>query len=212
MAYLNQAVTVEAQSYSHVRLISLGAGYDARSIRWLNESPLGVATVVQCYDIDLPETVTSKQRLFDQRLSRRYDFPLKLPTLIGLDLNDTDQVYQELQKILNPSDDDEGKKNATLWHTIFVAEGVLMYLDEGKAAAVLKACAEACPEGGTASLCFADRLVSRDKDTVEDIQAFLANAGDWNLTEWAPHKKANAAHMGRARKEVPQSHGGGTME
>lgn len=40
---------------------------------------------------------------------------------------------RELAKIFDSDDNND-------WHTIFVVEGILMYLDQGKCAAVLEAC------------------------------------------------------------------------
>ena len=184
-AYLNGAVAAEARNHAKVRIISLGAGYDARSIRILNDE---LHKDVECYEIDLPSTVESKRKLFGERLCRQNPRPWKLPTLIGLDLNDTDKLRQELSDIIAPIED-------TTRHTIFVVEGVLMYLDEGKAAAALAACAQAC-RGGS-SLCFSDRFPV-ENDEVETMQVFLAETG-WDLIEWAPNPEANAKHMGVAR-------------
>jgi hypothetical protein len=217
MAYLNQAIQAERSQSQNltitdrgVRVISLGAGYDVRSIRLLAES--SSKQPIECFEFDLPSTIESKRQLVQERLSKRQgkrrkrievkenaDTPLTLqvPTMIGLDLNDILEFERQLQLIF-ASPHEETKEEA--WHTIFVVEGVLMYLDEGKAAAVLQACADAARKsvGCAASLCFADRLFDRfDCDPVP-IQHELAKTG-WKLHEWAPSPNSNAKHIGIAR-------------
>jgi hypothetical protein len=217
MAYLNQAVQTERRRTNHltdrVRVISLGAGYDVRSIRLLaaddeesNQQP------IECFEFDLPSTIDSKRQLVQERLSKRQErrrkrgqekenlntsTTLRVPTMIGLDLNDTPEFERQLQLIF--SSPEETKEEIITWHTIFVVEGVLMYLDEGKAAAVLRACADAARKSeGCASLCFADRLFDSFDCDPEPVRHELAETG-WKLHEWAPNPNANAKHMGIGR-------------
>ena len=223
-AYLTRAIQSEREATnrkdpkkpSHAtRLISLGAGYDVRSVRLLQEAKEqnegeGIDATMKFYEIDLPSTIESKQRVFQQRFLKRQTTRrnnmgdttgLSLPTMIGLDLNDIDTLEHELAQIFQ---DDKDNSNAS-WHTIFVVEGVLMYLTEGKAAAVLQACATTARVGDKnsirASLCFADRLFDRLDCDPAPIQQQLAQTG-WELSEWAPSPNANAKHMGIARLKL----------
>ena len=201
MAYLNQAVEQEMVAHAKrpVRIISLGAGYDTRSIRMLNNrrdhdesgtEEEGVGVVVECYEFDLPSSIESKKRLIHERLvkrrSKRGLSDLKIPTMIGLDLNDTEEFQRQLSLICGTRKD---------LHTIFVVEGVIMYLDQGKAEAALQACANATT---TSSLCFADRFFENFQVDPVPIQDGLRELG-WELIEWAPSPNANAKHMGIAR-------------
>lgn len=249
MAYLNQAIQAERMQVNDndnsnsnstmtgLRVISLGAGYDVRSIRLLNEEESSTpatgnsdkqpSLILECFEFDLPATIDSKQQLIEQRLLKRQpkrrrqqimkkqergrdrkeemtpSTQLKLPTMIGLDLNDTVELQRQLQQIFRKKDKEEIDNQ---YHTIFVVEGVLMYLDEGKAAAVLQACADAArnssgessSSASSASLCFADRLFDRNDCDPIPLRDDLARTG-WKLHEWAPNPHANAKHMGIAR-------------
>jgi len=134
-----------------VRLIYFGAGYDMRCVRFLLD---GAADA--CYEFDLPEVAAAKQTLLQHRFRRRRTgevADVHLPTVIGADLNDADVTGRHLDRILSG--------NTQRWHTIFVAEGVLMYLNKpGAASTLLGLCSDAVQKNGgdVASLCFADRL------------------------------------------------------
>ena len=192
MAYLNQAVAQEmAHTKRPVQIVSLGAGYDTRSIRMLNNMDHASGNVVVgCYEFDLPSSIESKERLIQERLAKRRSkrglSELTIPTMIGLDLNDTEEFQRQLSLICRTDTD---------LHTIFVVEGVIMYLDKGKAEAALQACAKATAHS---SLCFADRLFENFQVDPVPIQDGLRALG-WDLIEWAPSPNANAKHMGIAR-------------
>lgn len=195
-AYLNQAIANEIElafAATHkkkkIRIISLGAGYDVRSIRLAG----GNSNVV-CFEFDLPDTVSAKKQLLEERLmKRRLNISQEqLPTLIGLDLNDVDAFQNYLREIVLQDDD-----NKDDWYTIFVMEGVLMYLKQGVAARVLATCAAEI-KGASASLCFADRLENVTDIDMKRFQRALQTTG-WTLTDWAPNPSAHARHMGTAR-------------
>eukprot|EP00428_Durinskia_dybowskii_P086201 CAMPEP_0170422298 /NCGR_PEP_ID=MMETSP0117_2-20130122/36369_1 /TAXON_ID=400756 /ORGANISM="Durinskia baltica, Strain CSIRO CS-38" /LENGTH=92 /DNA_ID=CAMNT_0010680929 /DNA_START=37 /DNA_END=312 /DNA_ORIENTATION=- len=82
----------------------------------------------------------SKEKLIQQRLLPRQQQKdstrLKLPVLIGIDLNDTEELRRQLDHIVSR---DRTTKD---WYTIVVVEGVLMYLEPDRAVAALKLCAE----------------------------------------------------------------------
>lgn len=200
MAYLSQAIANEMEervknTTKTTRVISLGSGYDVRSIRMLQQQQQNTFQKLECYEFDLSSTVESKRKVFRERLLKRQRLKggheLTFPTMVGMDLNDSERFRQELNNILN-NDPKEV-------YTIFVVEGVLMYLQGGKASAILQACAETVTKnGGTASLCFADRLFDQSNCDLLPIQRQFQNVG-WTLTEWAPNPNANAKHMGIAK-------------
>ncbi len=199
MAYLNQAIDQEMQrsNAQNFRIISLGAGYDIRSIRMLNQPKFKGR--MECYEFDLPSTVESKakliqRRLFQQQERRKNSLPvLQLPTMIGVDLNDTVEFQRQLDLILSK---DTTKKE---WHTIFVVEGVLMYLEPTNAVATLQICAKTMSPH--VSLCFADRIFQRPDCNWIPIQEQFDAIG-WTLLEWAPSPNANAKHMGIAHSST----------
>ena len=120
-----------------------------------------------------------------------------------MDLNNHTAAAQLLQdKILlvhdnqNNSSDD----NTRPWHTIFVSEGLLIYLDNPNG--LLQTCAAAAAAAATAtvasaSLCFADRLGNVPGGNETAGRLALEEAG-WDLVEWRP-KPGLARHMGLAR-------------
>ena len=190
-AYLDQAILKEIDGVrsenvtQKIRLVYIGAGYDTRSVKLLSRG-----IVDECFDLDLPDVMTMKGRLFDSRLRQRRP-ELRdedLPTLVGVNLNDIDGFCEKLGAIVAAED-------GASWHTIFIAEGVLMYLKEGNARQVLKACAEATE---SASLCFADRLDNVTDVNGAECQEELAQAS-WKLVDWAPTPSMNARHIGTAR-------------
>lgn len=241
MAYLNQAIDYEITRhitgsdthYQYIRIISLGAGYDVRSMRMLNNNRHhpNLKSKLHCYEFDLPETIASKENLVQKRLLQRYqlrrrrrcnnnnnnnddnndnDDTFQTPTMIGIDLNDTAEFQRQLHLIItnsstsgSNSDTDSIRPkspNNKDWHTIFVIEGVLMYLEPTKAVEILQLCANVTTTTtttGSASLCFADRLFEQSDCDPIPIQKQLDAVG-WKLIEWAPSPTANAKHMGIA--------------
>jgi O-methyltransferase involved in polyketide biosynthesis len=110
--------------------------------------------------------------------------------MIGIDLNDTEELRRQLQAIFHDNEPNQD------WHTIFVVEGVLMYLQADRAIAALQLCSDMAT--GPASLCFADRLLNFSHCDPIPMQQQLLQTG-WVLKEWAPSPTANAKHMGIAR-------------
>jgi len=121
-----------------------------------------------------------------------------LPKLIGVDLNDVDSFRSHIEAIVK---EDELDKSGCweVWHSIFLFEGVLMYLKDGVASQVLRICADAAQKrNSSASLCFADRLEHVPGVDVDRCVSELSTAG-WKLVDWAPNEHAHARHMGIAR-------------
>ena len=181
-AYLDTAVrniiqTVKSRdSTRKIRLVTMGGGYDTRSIKMQE-------LLDEAIELDLPEVVQAKKEVF-QRLQRRRP-ECKLPHLYALDLQRLDEVSKLLENIL---------ERDSSWHTIFLFEGVLMYLDEGVPLRLLEVCRRAV-DRNTAHVCFADLLL-RGTDASNEAEAELSDVG-WKLTDWVV-KGGRTRHMGVA--------------
>ena len=171
-----------------IRLISFGAGYDVRSIK-LKER----GVVDKAYELDLPVVVNAKRTILESnrfRQRRPQTVNSSLPTAYPVDLNNVENVRTALTEILNEPGD---------WHTIFLFEAVLLYLNEGVPQRLMKLCRESIQaSNGRGSLCFADRLENVSQGDYDSAVRELANVG-WTLTEWLP-KPGLARHMGRAEQ------------
>jgi len=194
-AFIDRSVTsfAEENRNCRIRLVSLGAGYDVRSIK-LKERQV----IDRAYELDLAEVVRAKQRIFTSKRfqRRRPNITVDaLPTFYSVDLNDLVAVRKTLKEILCISETNDSSQDD--WHTIFLFEAVMIYLNDGIPRALLQACSEALKSTKSrGSLVFADRLENvpggdRDIGTQE-----LASLG-WNVVEWLP-KPGLARHMGRA--------------
>lgn len=175
-----------------VRLISLGAGYDIRSIKLMERKQIDEAI-----ELDLPEVVEAKTKLFTQRLLKRRRSSLAqsdLPTLISVDLNKIDGidgVRKQLEGIVCNGSAGE------IWHNIFVFEGVMIYLDKEVPSALLRTCSDVLNRNGMqGSLCFADRLENVPEGDRKYAEEEMARNG-WQLNDWLP-KPGLARHMGSA--------------
>jgi Leucine carboxyl methyltransferase len=197
-AFLDQAiircVVGEKMKNSNVRirLITLGAGYDVRSIK-LKERGI----IDESIELDLPAVVDAKQRLLSsQRFqNRRPQTKQHMPKqYYRVDLNNITHVQIILNEILLQQ---EQVLSGEIWHNIFVLEAVLIYLNEGIPHSLLRICHQALVNhSGTGSLCFADRLENVPGGDYNSSVREMTSTG-WNLVEWLP-KPGLARHMGRA--------------
>ena len=185
-----------------VRLVSMGAGYDVRSMRLRVEG-----VVDEAVEFDLPDVVEAKAELLQSERFRRSRPEIaedKLPRLRAIDLNEVQLVKVKLEEMLRqPAKGDDN------WHTIFLFEAVLMYLDPGAPAALLRTCRQVIDSdsdtasdhrqraAGGGSLCFADDLEELSGSNNRDVAArFLAGCG-WKLLDWLP-RGGRSRHMGYA--------------
>jgi hypothetical protein len=193
-----------------VRLITLGAGYDARSVRMLTEG-----LVDEAWELDI-ETVAASKHVMLQRLRRRRH--CALPTVIPTNLNDLEAFEKTLQGILYGRNDTSSNERdiddsyTAPWYTIFLTEGVMIYLDEGIPTKMLSICSKLAKQqqqqqsgSGGATLLFTDLLrnVSSDDHAPgkerDDAKVELQNSG-WDLLESSWYVKPGLAkHMGTAR-------------
>ena len=189
-AYLDNALRQEiaANEGKKIRLITLGAGYDARSVRFLTDG-----VIDEAWELDITAVLDSKVIMLDRLLKRRPS--CVLPKIVSVDLNDVD-TFRDLRLNGIVSSD-------TNWHTIFLLEGVLIYLDEGIPDKVLSVCSNILQERGlSGSLVFADLLRGIPDGNFEMAKDRLDGDG-WQLVEssWCV-KPGLARHMGTARVEA----------
>ena len=197
--YLDSMILKEiaANTNKKIRLVSLGAGYDIRSVRWLSKGQ-----VDEAWELDIPTVVESKRVMLErlQRRRQRRNQTTVLPTCRGVDLNNLAQVQELLQGILTDKhSSSSSSSNDQEWHTIFISEGVLIYLDPTIPGKLLKLCAATVTSGGTAtaSLCMADRLENSPGGEELAGREELARSS-WELMDWCP-KPGLARHMAVAR-------------
>ena len=96
------------------QVVLMGAGYDTRSLR--KQGPH-----VDFFEVDLPEIVEGKQRLYGKYVAEHPDRS-KLPTMLGMDLDDARVEGTLLGKLYAA-----GLKRDV--PTMFVFEAVLFYLE-----------------------------------------------------------------------------------
>ena len=198
-AFLDQAITncvIEERNRSKdqvkFRLVTFGAGYDIRSIK-LKERGL----IDEAIELDLPNVVDAKQLLLSSnRFKRRRPTTtqLHLPKqFYRVDLNNVTSVQTILNDILSI---ETGKGER--YHTIFVFEAVLIYLNDGIPHSLLQVCSNALRTNKVeGSLCFADRLENVPGGNYTLAMNEMTSTG-WSLVQWLP-KPGLARHMGRAK-------------
>ena len=200
-AYLDQAVTkaideVKSQNKNaKIRLISMGAGYDLRSIKFQLEAGNN-KRIDKAYELDLPDVIDSKTKLLKERLQTRRPDEIAdgmLPKLYKVDLNHVETFESILKEILGYSTDD-GDDNDD-WHTIFLFEAVMIYLEEGVPTQLLNICRNVSQNSiNNTTLVFADRLENIPGADLEIAIPVLKEIG-WEIVEWSP-KPGLARHMG----------------
>ena len=198
-AFLDQAITncvIEERNRNKdqvkFRLVTFGAGYDIRSIK-LKERGL----IDEAIELDLPNVVDAKQLLLSSnRFKRRRPTTtqLHLPKqFYRVDLNNVTSVQTILDDILSI---ETGKGER--YHTIFVFEAVLIYLNDGIPHSLLQVCSNALRTNKVeGSLCFADRLENVPGGNYTLAMNEMTSTG-WSLVQWLP-KPGLARHMGRAK-------------
>jgi len=95
------------------QVVIFGAGFDTRSIRYQREG-------LRFFEVDLPDTIEAKSVVHQRYKSNNPE--TRLPTLIGMDLNDCEQ-----SSLLDKLEAEHGfKRNVP---TMFVSEAVLFYVN-----------------------------------------------------------------------------------
>jgi O-methyltransferase involved in polyketide biosynthesis len=224
-AYLDKIIQAEIlnqvpRDSTCIQLISIGAGYDVRCSRLLstfvnennnhNNNNNNNNCILEAYELDLPNVIASKQTILNRLQKRRPQS--RHPTLIAVDLNDVNgSVKETLERIMMTTTERRS-------YTIFISEGVLIYLDKGVPSRLLRlfgdlAKSKATSRSGSsisssttggspastavASFCFADRLENVPGGDIVAARKELSQAG-MELMDWCP-KPGLARHMGVAR-------------
>ena len=186
-AYLDNSLRKEIAAHSDkkIRLVTLGAGYDTRSVRFLSDG-----SIDEAWELDITKVLDSKVVMLERLKSRRHT--AKLPILVSVDLNDV-ETFENLRLPGIVTEDKD-------WHTIFLLEGVLIYLKEGVPDKLLSACASSLKENDVGgSLVFADLLRGIPDGDFQIAKERLELDG-WKLSEddWCV-KPGLARHMGTAQ-------------
>jgi hypothetical protein len=196
-AFLDRAVTTFAnevrkntlpsddnKQQQRIRLVTFGGGYDVRSMKLMEQGIIDEAV-----ELDLPIMVQAKRRLFESKRFRNKRPNIRVPTLYELDLNNLDDVRTILQEVIKE------KENFV---TIFLFEGVLMYLNDGISHELRLLCNHILQENQKEGyLCLADRLETVTDNDVDSVRSVLA-ATNWQLVDFLA-KPGAARHMASAR-------------
>jgi hypothetical protein len=146
-AFLDQSVCSISEQHrdsnnnKKVRLISLGAGYDVRSIKLLKRG-----TIDEAAELDLAHVIDAKQHLLSsRRFQKRQPGVVAefLPTFYKVDLNQVERVRKVLTDILTTISEDNTNNQ---WWNIFLFEGVMIYLEQGVPSALLDVCRQVLDE------------------------------------------------------------------
>ena len=221
--------TKNSDDQSKPRVITLGAGFDTRSLRFrrsksvsgnvttiLSSKNCGNSATLQTsaanqrldtdfYEIDLPAVVSQKASIFKRFAMRRPD--CILPKLYGADLNDLIVVKSQLSEIFSHAGGSQTSSTLVKKPTVFIVEAVLMYLKEENVMPLLSLCmSEAAKYSTSVELCFADRLPGMPhSDTDANIEnaaaRLLLKTVGLDLTTWQP-KPGRARHMGIAKYQI----------
>jgi len=188
--YLDQAVhhiLKEKKDTEKIRLITLGAGYDTRSTRFLSQG-----RVDQAYELDVEPVIRSKRIMLDRLQKRRPG--TRVPELLIQDLNDLDGFKQWLEGVTQDT-----SNSTSSWYTIFLFEGVMIYLRKDTPSKLLSCCSSSI-RNHNGSLVFADLFRELPSvETPEAIKWFRMNG--WELgdgSSWCV-KPVLARHMGAAK-------------
>jgi hypothetical protein len=188
-----------------VRLITLGAGYDTRSVKFLNRHDRHHLDgsdwphIDEAFELDLPQVIQSKSIMLD-RLQTRRSTASHVPHLISQNLTDFDGLQQQLSTILQCNDANDDDTQSQEWHTIFLVEGVLIYLKEEDRSRLLSLCSEMLKTKKLqGSFLFADRIRQLPDPDLVQVQTWLQSSG-WELVNgsFCVHP-GKARHMGAAR-------------
>lgn len=158
-----------------VRLVVIGAGYDLRSLRLLEEG-----IIDQAIEVDLPNVILAKETLLLSKRFQQRRPGCSMPKMAGIDLNDIKSARNTLKKLLNV--DQQNQENDTF--TIFLLEGILVHLASGSSSKVLKMLRSFCSfsrEDGC--LVFCDRIQGVN-DRRLDLAKTVLNETGWKLSEF----------------------------
>ena len=158
---------------TRIRLVVVGAGYDTRSLRFLESG-----VIDEAIEIDLEHVVEAKKALLGSASFQNRRPNCKLPSMASVNLNDMETTNVTLTSILNKEAPGDGEGV----YTIFLLEGILVHLESGAPAKVLKLLRTFCnDEDGC--LIFCDCIQGVTNRSLELAQSVLKDAG-WYLKEF----------------------------
>jgi O-methyltransferase involved in polyketide biosynthesis len=162
-------VRSESKNRKHIRLVVVGAGYDLRSLRFLQDG-----IIDEAIEMDLANVMEAKKSLLKSSVFQLRRPKCQLPKMISVDLNCIETANTSLQKILTKDQDT---------YTVFLLEGILVHLDAGFSSKVLKLLRSFCNAQGDGSLIFCDRIQGVNNRSLELARSVLAETG-WTLNEF----------------------------
>jgi hypothetical protein len=129
--YLDKLITseLENKSSSKAYVITLGAGFDARSVRF---APIYENT--KWIEFDLSSVISQKSCMYQRFIKRRPHYEKYLPILHPIDLNNLTDVQEVLSKTLH---DLSIRKEDKI---IFLTEATLFYINQTCVPMVLQSC------------------------------------------------------------------------
>lgn len=208
-AYIDQALREEIarirsrDAECRIQLITLGAGYDTRSTRFLTNG-----LVDEAWELDVEAVMESKRIMLERLQQRRKKRKqaIKVPFLMTQDLNDLEGVKDVLSNALNDTHttctEKAGEEGYPKCHTIFIFEGVLIYLRDGIPRRILSAISSIIQtRDRPASIIFADLFRDlRGMESMDEIQTHFQRELGWDLDlNSFCVKPGLARHMGVAR-------------
>jgi len=206
---LAEQLAIGEKEQQDVVVVTLGAGFDTRSLRFLARGP-GQSTS-QFYEMDLPAVVEQKRRLLQERFLLRRPGS-RLPVLLPGDLNIEQDVVAAFDSILLQQQQQQRQGRGL--RVVLMVEAVLMYVKDANVLPALTAAVNAAQRMGAkdAVFIFSDRfpgvieqLSAPEAEGLGDgreqqlVAEFLKRAGGLEITNWTP-KPGRARHMGTALK------------
>ena len=204
---LAEQLTIGEKEQQDIVVVTLGAGFDTRSLRFLTRSP-GQSTS-HFYEVDLPAVVEQKRRLLEERFVLRRPGS-KLPVLLAGDLNNAQDVVAAFDSILLQQQQRQGRS----LRVVLMVEAVLMYVKDENVLLSLTAAVSAAQRMGAKDVVFIfsdrfpgiiEQLSAPEAEGLGDgreqqlVADFLEKALGLAITNWTP-KPGRARHMGTASK------------
>lgn len=200
--------------------VTLGAGFDTRSLRFLNrvrrpslqqneEKGAEAPIEVEMYEVDLPAVVAEKAAVLQGRYLKRNPSHA-VPALFGADLNDADAVQRSLDAIFAESARRHPYAGNQRIQVVYLLEATLMYMNDERVLPGLQMCVSRAKAFSAlpVKLLFSDRIPgvldalggeTADSDVRERalVADYLSKAG-LRLETWRP-KPGRARHQGTAQ-------------
>lgn len=187
-AFLERAVAAELSTSEPTALVTLGAGFDGRSLRFATKHR-------PCVELDLPQVIEQKRGLVARATRRLPQLvePAASITYLGANLSDVTEARAALKTAMTHI----GRADTV----VVICEALLIYLPTHSATELLRSAVEEAQAAGArhVSVCFADALPGVKGVARADAEAFLSSVGlVLDAATWTP-KPGLARHMGVAR-------------